>query len=101
MKKTENIRGSQGEKKNKFDVYLTGKKVPLANFHPLTQLRQKIYAIFLRLGYQIAESPEIDSEENNFTCLNMPPGHPARAMQDTFYLNNNLLLRTQTTTIQP
>jgi phenylalanyl-tRNA synthetase alpha chain len=73
----------------------------VANFHPLTQLIDKIYSIFLRLGYQISESPEIDTEKNNFTLLNMPSGHPARAMQDTFYLNYDLLLRTQTTTIQP
>jgi phenylalanyl-tRNA synthetase alpha chain len=46
------------------------------------------------------ESPEVESEENNFTKLNMPPGHPARAMQDTFWLKNNLLLRTHTTNIQ-
>src|SRR5437660_12799477 len=108
MENIMNVRKNSGEKiggrkeKKKFDVYLGGKKIPLGNFHPLTQLRQKILTIFLHLGYQVIESPEIGSEENNFTGLNMPPGHPARAMQDTFYLNNNnLLLRTQTTTIQP
>ncbi|CAG8788085.1 3264_t:CDS:2, partial [Racocetra fulgida] len=73
----------------------------VANLHPLTQLVYAVYDIFLRLGYQIVEGPEIETEENNFTSLNMPPGHPARAMQDTFYLPNNLLLRTQTTAIQP
>jgi len=73
----------------------------LGGLHPLSQLIQKIYAIFLHLGYQIVESPEIETEENNFTKLNMPPGHPARAMQDTFYLNqSNLLLRTHTTNVQ-
>lgn len=85
----------------KADIYLKGKKFPLGGFHPITRITQKIYTIFLSLGYQIAESPEIDNEENNFTRLNMPPGHPARTMQDTFYLNNNLLLRTHTTNIQP
>lgn len=84
----------------KIDVTLEGKKFSLACLHPLTQLIQKIYATFLRLGYQIIESPEIETEKNNFTKLNMPPGHPAREMQDTFYLNNNLLLRTHTTNIQ-
>ena len=84
----------------KIDITLEGKSLPLACLHPLTQLIQKIYDIFLRLGYQIIESPEIETEENNFTKLNMPPGHPARDMQDTFYLNNNLLLRTHTTNIQ-
>ncbi|CAI2162899.1 17018_t:CDS:2 [Funneliformis geosporum] len=77
-----------------------GKKVPLAGLHPLTKIIQKIYDIFVPLGYQIVESPEIESEECNFNKLNLPPHHPARAMQDTFYLNNNLLLRTHTTNIQ-
>jgi phenylalanyl-tRNA synthetase alpha chain len=89
------------ENNNELDWGKEGKKIPVACLHPITQLTQKIYDIFLHLGYQIVEIPEIDSEENNFTLLNMPPGHPARATQDTFYLNNNLLLRTQTTTIQP
>ena len=84
----------------KIDITLEGKNLPLACLHPLTQLIQKVYDTFLRLGYQIIESPEIETEENNFTKLNMPPGHPARDMQDTFYLNNNLLLRTHTTNIQ-
>ncbi|CAI2173491.1 2366_t:CDS:10 [Funneliformis geosporum] len=82
------------------DIYLEGKKIPLAGFHPLTKIIQKIYDIFVPLGYQVVESPEIESEECNFNKLNMPPHHPARAMQDTFYLNNNLLLRTHTTNIQ-
>lgn len=86
--------------KEKIDITLEGKSLPGAYLHPLTQLTQKIYTIFLRLGYQIIESPEIETEENNFTKLNMPPGHPARDMQDTFYLSHNLLLRTHTTNIQ-
>ena len=89
------------KEENKLSFWLAGKKIPVANLHPLNQLIQKIYNIFLRLGYQIVESPEVDTEDNNFTLLNMPAKHPARTMQDTFYLNNNLLLRTQTTTIQP
>jgi phenylalanyl-tRNA synthetase alpha chain len=80
---------------------LPGKKLSLASLHPISQLIQKIYDIFLRLGYQIIEVPEIETEENNFTKLNMPPGHPARTMQDTLYLNQpNLLLRTHTTNVQ-
>lgn len=94
-------KAQKNEKKNEPDIYLEGKKIPLANLHPLTQLIQKVYDIFLRLGYQIVESPEIETEENNFTLLNMPANHPARDMHDTFYLNDNWLLRTHTTTIQP
>jgi phenylalanyl-tRNA synthetase alpha chain len=100
-KKAKNQDTREISKKSEADIYLEGKKNPFANLHPLTQITQKIYDIFLPFGYQIVESPEIESEENNFTLLNMPPGHPARAMQDTFYLNNNLLLRTQTTNVQP
>ncbi|KLL02871.1 MAG: phenylalanyl-tRNA synthase subunit alpha [Mycoplasmataceae bacterium RV_VA103A] len=74
--------------------------MPIAYLHPLTQLTQKIYDIFLCLGYQIIESPEIETEENNFTKLNMPAGHPARDMQDTFYLHDSSILRTHTTNIQ-
>ncbi|RHZ35203.1 phenylalanine--tRNA ligase subunit alpha [endosymbiont GvMRE of Glomus versiforme] len=87
--------------KSSIDIYLEGKKNPLGNFHPLTQIIQDIYDIFLPLGYRIVKGPEVETEENNFTLLNMPSGHPARDMQDTFYLKNNFLLRTQTTAIQP
>ena len=84
----------------RIDITLEGKSLPFACPHPLTQLIKKIYDIFLRLGYRIAEGPEIETEENNFTKLNMPPNHPARDMQDTFYLNDGSLLRTHTTNIQ-
>src|SRR5581483_626447 len=87
-------------KKEKVDIYLEGKRIPFASLHPLTQIIQKIYDIFLPLGYQIAESAEIESEEHNFSKLNMPAEHPARDMHDTFYLNANLLLRTHTSNTQ-
>jgi phenylalanyl-tRNA synthetase alpha chain len=87
-------------KKDKFDIYLEGKKNPLANLHPITQIIQRIYDIFLSLGYQIAESNEIETEEYNFNKLNIPPGHPARDMHDTFYLKADLLLRTHTSNTQ-
>lgn len=87
-------------KKDGVDIYLEGKKLPLANLHPLTQITQKIYDIFLPFGYQITESAEIESEEYNFNKLNMPSEHPARDMHDTFYLNANLLLRTHTSNTQ-
>lgn len=87
-------------KKDQVDIHLEGKKIPLANLHPLIQIIQKIYDLFLPLGYQIAESTEIESEEYNFSKLNMPAEHPARDMHDTFYLNTNLLLRTHTSNTQ-
>src|ERR1044072_4472801 len=87
-------------KENKVDIHLEGKKFPLGHLHPITQIIQQIYNIFIPLGYQIVTSPEIETEEYNFTKLNMPPEHPARAMQDTFYLGENLLLRTHTSNTQ-
>src|SRR5437763_297760 len=83
------------------NIFLEGKKIPITFYHPLTQMTEKIYEIFLRLGYSFFESSEIETEENNFNLLNMPRFHPARTMHDTFYLNDNLLLRTHTTNIQP
>ncbi|CAG8670015.1 2053_t:CDS:2 [Ambispora gerdemannii] len=88
------------DKRKKLDIYLEGKKYPLASLHPITQIIQKIYAIFLLLGYQVAESTEIETEEYNFNKLNIPTEHPARDMHDTFYLNANLLLRTHTSNTQ-
>ena len=84
----------------KFDIYLEGKKIPLGNLHPITQIIQKIYDILIPFGYQVVESPEVESEEYNFNKLNIPPDHPARGMHDTFYLNNGLLLRTHTSNTQ-
>ena len=97
--KEEQIKKSKSGEQE-IDLSLEGKSFPLAFFHPLSQLAQKICQFFRRLGYQITESPEIDSEENNFNKLNMPAGHPAREMQATFYLKPGWLLRTHTTNIQ-
>jgi phenylalanyl-tRNA synthetase alpha chain len=88
------------EWENKVDIYLEGKKFPLGNLHPITQIIQKVYDILIPLGYQVAESPEIETEEYNFNKLNIPPDHPARDMHDTFYLTNDLLLRTHTSNTQ-
>jgi len=88
------------ERTNKIDIYLEGKKVSLGNLHPITQIIRRIYDTLIPLGYQIAEGPEIETEEYNFNKLNIPPNHPARDMHDTFYLNNNLLLRTHTSNTQ-
>ena len=97
----EKVTSSRKEKESeKVDIFLPGKKIAFASLHPLTQIIQKIYDVLIPLGYQITESPEIENEECNFNKLNMPAEHPARDMHDTFYLNNNLLLRTHTTNIQ-
>lgn len=85
---------------NKINIYLEGKKIPLSNLHPITQIIQKIYDLLLPFGYQIVEGSEVETEEYNFDKLNIPPDHSARAMHDTFYLNHNFLLRTHTSNVQ-
>ena len=73
---------------------------PQGNRHPLMTTTEKIVDIFSGLGYQVAEGPEIENDFYNFEALNIPENHPARDMQDTFYLEDNLLLRTHTSPVQ-
>ena len=68
------------------DITLPGRQAPLGHLHPLTLVRQQVEAIFSRMGYEILEGPEIEDDYHNFEALNMPPEHPARDMQDTFFL---------------
>ncbi len=68
------------------DVTLPGRLAPLGRVHPLTHVRNQIEAIFSRMGYEILEGPEVEDDYHNFEALNMPPEHPARDMQDTFFL---------------
>tara|TARA_Y100001968_G_scaffold279613_1_gene275658 strand:+ start:2459 stop:3520 length:1062 start_codon:yes stop_codon:yes gene_type:complete len=74
--------------------------IPQGNRHPLIATTEKIIDIFAGLGYQVAEGPEIENDFYNFEALNIPKNHPARDMQDTFYLEDNLLLRTHTSPVQ-
>ncbi len=82
------------------DLTLPGRPYELGKLHPVTQILQEICEIFLRLGFDIARGPEVETDYYNFEALNIPPDHPARDMQDTFYLENGLLLRTHTSPIQ-
>jgi phenylalanyl-tRNA synthetase alpha chain len=68
------------------DVTLPGRALPLGRVHPLMRVRQEVEDIFIRMGYEILEGPEIEDDFHNFEALNMPPDHPARDMQDTLYL---------------
>jgi len=68
------------------DVTLPGRDLPLGRIHPLMRVRQQVEDIFLRMGYEILEGPEVEDDFHNFEALNMPPDHPARDMQDTLYL---------------
>ncbi|MFN7955256.1 MAG: phenylalanine--tRNA ligase subunit alpha [bacterium] len=82
------------------DVTLAGRRAPLGSLHPLTRVRRDIEQIFVSLGFRIAEGPEIEDEHHNFEALNTPADHPARDMQDTFYLGGEFLLRTHTSPVQ-
>jgi phenylalanyl-tRNA synthetase alpha chain len=69
------------------DVTLPGRELPLGRVHPLMRVRQQVEDIFMRMGYEILEGPEVEEDYYNFEALNMPPDHPARDMQDTLYLD--------------
>ncbi|MEO6489261.1 MAG: phenylalanine--tRNA ligase subunit alpha [Ferruginibacter sp.] len=84
------------------DVTLPGNSLPMGSRHPISIVQNKIIDIFHRLGFSVAEGPEIEDDWHNFTALNLPENHPARDMQDTFYINQNpdWLLRTHTSSVQ-
>ncbi|MFV9691377.1 MAG: phenylalanine--tRNA ligase subunit alpha [Desulfobacteria bacterium] len=82
------------------DVTLPGRPLLRGTIHPIIQITRKINDIFLRLGFEILEGPDIESDYYNFEALNLPKDHPARDMQDTFYISDNVVLRTHTSPIQ-
>lgn len=82
------------------DVTMPGVSRPLGRFHPLNSTIDKVLDIFVGLGYTIAEGPQIETDYYNFEALNTPADHPARDMQDTFYLPDGQLLRTHTSSVQ-
>ena len=82
------------------DVTLTGRNKDFGSLHPVTQVKYRINEFFSRLGFDIVDGPEVETEFYNFEALNMPRHHPARAMQDTFYFGDGRLLRTQTSPVQ-
>lgn len=83
------------------DVTLPGRGERPGAMHPITQTRRRIESLFMRNGFEVVEGPEIEDDYHNFEALNVPPDHPARAMQDTFYLDAaRLLLRTHTSPVQ-
>ncbi|RYD06907.1 hypothetical protein N752_01905 [Desulforamulus aquiferis] len=82
------------------DVTLPGARFNLGKMHPLTQVMEEMENIFLGLGFNIAEGPEVELDYYNFEALNLPKDHPARDMQDTFFINPEVLLRTHTSSVQ-
>lgn len=84
----------------KLDVTLPGRRMDTGSLHPVTVTIQRISEIFAQLGFSLAEGPEIEDDFHNFSALNIPESHPARAMHDTFYMDSGLLLRTHTSSVQ-
>ena len=80
----------------RIDVTLPGLRVPRGWLHPLTQSRERMLDIFESMGFEVVDTPEVEDDFHNFGALNFPPDHPAREMQDTFFLAGGLLLRTHT-----
>ncbi len=97
------IEGLEKERKmpaEALDVTLPGRPVARGRLHPITQITQDICEIFLRLGFEIVEGPDVELDYYNFEALNIPKDHPARDMHDTFYVSENTVLRTHTSPIQ-
>ncbi len=86
--------------KEKLDVTMPAKVKNIGKLHPITQVENRMKEIFVGLGFDIVEGPEVESAYNNFDALNAPADHPSRDFQDTFYINDTTLLRTQTSPVQ-
>ncbi|MGV8982054.1 phenylalanine--tRNA ligase subunit alpha [Clostridium sp.] len=102
-KATDSIKNKESELKLKsevIDISMPGKKQTVGKRHPLDLTLEKINDIFLSMGFAIEEGPEVETDYYNFEALNIPKNHPARGEQDTFYINDSLVLRTQTSGIQ-
>ena len=82
------------------DITLPGKQKKIGGLHPLTIVENEIKEIFLGMGFSVADGPEVEYDYYNFEALNLPPDHPTRDTQDTFYITDNILLRTQTSSVQ-
>lgn len=82
------------------DITLPGRGINFGGKHPVTQVMEEIVGIFERMGFEVAEGPEVELDYYNFEALNMPKNHPARDMQDTFYISDDVVLRTHTSPVQ-
>lgn len=94
------LESSQAQTTERIDVSLPGRPFPVGSLHPISRITQEICDIFVRLGFDIVEGPEVESDWYNFEALNLPRNHPARDMQDTYYVSENIVLRTHTSPVQ-
>jgi phenylalanyl-tRNA synthetase alpha chain len=86
--------------KEQVDVTIPGKKPRIGHLHPITATHRELIELFIGMGYEVAEGPEIEKDYYNFEALNIPAHHPAKDEQDTFYINGEFLLRSQTSSVQ-
>jgi len=86
--------------REKIDVTLPGRSLPLGKRHPITQILDEVIDIFSRLGFEVVEGPEVELDYYNFEALNIPKGHPAREMQATFFISDDVVLRTHTSPVE-
>ena len=102
----EALRGVREREKQKtlererLDVTLPGRPIPLGRRHPISQTLERIVEIFSHLGFEVVEGPEVELDYYNFEALNIPKGHPAREMQATFFISEDVVLRTHTSPVQ-
>ncbi len=97
----ERIEADSASSVDEIDVSLPGRMTPPGSLHPITQVTNEICDIFTRMGFEVVEGPEVESDYYNFEALNIPRNHPARDMQDTFYVSDDIVLRTHTSPTQP
>ena len=86
--------------KERIDITLPGRRIPMGKRHPITQTLDEIVQIFSHLGFEVVEGPEVELDYYNFEALNIPKGHPAREMQATFFISEDVVLRTHTSPVQ-
>ena len=94
------LKSASADTNDYIDVSLPGRTLHAGSAHPITQISSLICNIFTNLGFDIVEGPEVETDYYNFEALNIPKNHPARDMQDTFYISDNLVLRTHTSPVQ-
>jgi phenylalanyl-tRNA synthetase alpha chain len=92
--------GKEALRKERVDVTLPGRQIPLGKKHPITQTLDEVIDIFSRLGFEVVEGPEVELDYYNFEALNIPKGHPAREMQATFFIAEEVVLRTHTSPVE-
>ena len=104
LNKVEELKSSLAENpsksKSNIDFTIPGQPSDIGSRHPITIIRDRIINIFSQIGFSISEGPEIEDDWHNFTALNFPEEHPARDMQDTFFINEDIALRTHTSSVQ-